>query len=339
MNSGNAVKLIEISVEIDGEAAEAVTSLFNQYGQGGTVIEEIPPEDASALSSKGTLAPVVRAKAFLCAEHSAALPRIEEALWHLGRIYPIPAPTVRWLSEADWTEAWKAGYKTQRIGRRILIKPSWVRLDLRPGQPRPAAQRRVVIELDPGLAFGTGLHPSTRLCLLAMEDYLQPGQRVLDVGTGSGILAIAAAKLGAESVVAIDIDDLALNVARENVQRNGVHESISLAKASLAPAETLDWLAPGSPVEVFNASGAWNEAFDLVLMNILPEVIADSAWALTECLASDGRFVVSGIVETREEFVRQALSAAGLGVAKRLVSKDWIALIGGKENRRSGAVS
>lgn len=314
------MQLIEISVEIDGEAAEAVSTVFNQYGQGGTVIEELHPENLS-------LPPIVKAKTFLSEENQAALSRIEEALWHLGRIYPIPSPSVRWLSEADWADAWKVGYKPQRIGRRIRIQPSW-----QPCEPRAD---QVVIELDPGLAFGTGLHPSTRLCLLALEDCVQPVQRVLDVGTGSGILSIAAAKLGAGSIVAIDIDDLALQVARENIARNGVQASISLSKASLTPPTTYDWPAPNGRVEVFDADGHWNGAFDLILMNILAEVIAGSARELARCLAVGGTFILAGIIQAREALVREALAEAGLGVRRRLVQKDWVALIGGKESAHS----
>jgi ribosomal protein L11 methyltransferase len=315
------VKLLEISVEIDGEAAEAVSALFNQYGHGGAVTEELRAEDMS-------LPPVVRVKTFLTAEDNVGREKIEAALWHLGQIVPIPQPTVRWLAEADWADAWKAGYKAQRVGRHILIQPSW--------QPCSADPDHVIIELDPGMAFGTGLHPSTHLCLLALEDHVRPGQHVLDVGTGSGILAIAAIKLGARHVVATDIDDLALDVARENFSRNGVLPSVSLLKASLMPVTALDWPLRASPVQVLGTDGAYHGAFDLVLMNILPEVIANSSPALATCLATEGTFVVSGIIQAREDYVRQALSAAGLEVALRLVRKDWVALIGGKERRRSG---
>lgn len=303
-------KLLEISLEVDGEAAEAVSAVFNQHGLGGSVLEELRPEDACA-------PPTVRAKTYVRSADRARLERIETALWHLGQIYPIPSPTMRSLSNADWQDSWKAGYKPRRIGRRILIAPAW--------QPCPAIPSRIFIELDPGLAFGTGLHPSTHLCLLALEQHLRAGQRVLDVGTGSGILAIAAAKLGAGAVVAIDIDSLALDVARDNVARNAVQAVVTLARASLTQTEAANGVPLGDdPVPIFGGNGT----FDWVLMNILPEVIAVSAPAVAACLAPGGQFMVSGIIETREGFVREALAAAGLTVRQRLRRSDWIALVG-----------
>ena len=305
------MKWIEICVEADGEAAEAVSALFNEYTQFGAVFEELWPDTSQPH--------VIRVKTFLSAEHSEVLPRIEEALWHLGQIHPLPPPSLRWLSEADWMEAWKSDYRVQRIGRRVVIKPSWQSYTAAPGQ--------VVIELDPGLAFGTGLHPSTRLCLVALEECLQQGDRVLDVGTGSGILSIAAAKLGAGSIVAVDIDNVALKVARENIARNSVQKIISLQRASLHPLSTSD--QPGDRVETFNALGTWNGAFDLLLMNIFANVIVSSAEAIAACLTADGLFIVSGITEPQEHMTRQALAAAGLTVVKRRAQKDWVALIGG----------
>ena len=306
------MKLLEVGVETDGEAAEAISAVFNRYSQNGAVIEEVWAGPATS--------PVVRVKTFLSAEQSCALPRIEEALWHLGQLYPIPAPSVRWLAEAEWAEAWKSGYKTFRIGRRILIKPAWLSWAATPDE--------IVIELDPGMAFGTGLHPSTRMILEVLETHVKPGAQVLDVGTGSGILAIAAAKLGAGTVVGLDIDSLALEVARENVARNGVEDRITLQRASLIPPSVPD--DPERPLHIIDVRSTWNGAFDLLFMNILADVIIRSAEPIAACLAEDGQFIVSGIIQSQEELVRQALSAAGLAVVKRRTKKDWVALIGRK---------
>ena len=314
------MKLLEISVETDGEAAEAIHALFNRYNRYGAVIEEEWPERPAV--------PVVRVKTFLPAEQSCALSQIEEALWHLGRLYPIPAPAVRWLEEADWAEVWKSSYKPLRIGQRIVIKPSW--------QSLAATPEQIVIELDPGMAFGTGLHPSTRLILEALEHHIKPGDRVLDVGTGSGILAIAAARMGAGNVLALDVDGVALEVAHKNFTRNGVQERISLQRASLTPgAMTED---SQQPVPALDARGVWSGSFDLLLMNILADVIAHSAEAIAACLADGGLAIVAGILQAQEEHVRQALETAGLRIVKRHGKKDWVALVARKETEsREGA--
>jgi len=312
-------RLLEISVEVDGEAAEAVSTILGEYAQGGAILEQEWPGDA--LQPRH-----VKVKAFLSDERLSSLPHIKEALWHLGQLYPIPPLSVRWLSERDWAEAWKSDLTIQHIGHRIVIKPSWLRYTPGPDE--------AVIELDPGLAFGTGLHPSTHLCLVALDDYLQPGDHVLDVGTGSGILSIAAAQLGAHRVIALDVDDVALKVAQENITRNGVQTAVSLRRASLSPLPTGDPTV--DPVEVFNAHGVWDGTFDMLLMNILPEVIARSARPIAACLTTKGLFVVSGIIRPRESSVERALSAANLTITDRRDNGDWVALVGRKEGERSG---
>ncbi|UCC75514.1 MAG: 50S ribosomal protein L11 methyltransferase [Anaerolineales bacterium] len=301
---------IEISMEADGEVAEAVSAVFHEHSVCGAIVEELWSETSQP--------DVVRVKTFLPTDQEANLSQIEEAVWHLGQIYPLPPLSVRHLAETDWQEAWKSDYDVQRIGRRTVIKPSW--------QSYGATPDEIVIELDPGLAFGTGLHPSTRLCLLAAEKHLRASDSVLDVGTGSGILAIAAARMGAGKVVAVDADGTALKVAQENIVRNGVQETVSLQRASLyelSPGE-----GPDGPVGTFNATGLWDGAFDLLFMNILANVIVRSAEAISTCLAVDGLFVVSGIIEAQEQIVRQGLTAAGLTVLERYTQKDWVALVG-----------
>ena len=318
------MKCVEISVETDHEAAEAVSALFSQYGQGGAVVEQVGDGSTEAAS--------IRVKAYLLPQQSDLLPQIEQALWHLAQIYPMPAPAVRRLSEADWAEQWKADYGVQHIGRHWVVKPSW--------QPYSAAPGEVLIELDPGMAFGTGLHPSTRLCLVALEDCLQPGARVLDAGTGTGILAVAAAILGAADVLAVDLDPIALEVARKNSLRNGVAACISFQQASLATESSPIGLASqskGTAVPIFDAAGCWNEAFDLLLMNILAKVIVECAPTMASCLRSGALFVVSGIIAAQEDWVRQSLLDAGLCVTERRAQDDWVALVGRKESRQTDA--
>ncbi|HIC93869.1 MAG TPA: 50S ribosomal protein L11 methyltransferase, partial [Anaerolineae bacterium] len=225
--------------------------------------------------------------------------RLEEGLWHLSQIYPLPPPRFRQLTEEDWASAWKKHYRVLRAGRRLVIKPSWQEYT-----PRP---EDVVIELDPGMAFGTGVHPTTRMCLAALEDHLRPGMRVLDLGTGSGILAIAAAKLGAGSVLALDVDPVAVRVARDNVLTNGVEGIVAVRQGSLAEARG---------------------RFDLVLANILARVIVELAErGLADRLRMGGLLVAAGIIEDQEEGVRRALQARGMAVVERRRERDWVTLI------------
>ena len=208
--------LIELALsDLDDAAAAAVAEIFDRRGWGGAVHEEIIDADGGV---RTTL------KTYVAAADEERLRKIEIELARLNHQRAaqgqpaIPLPQRRRLAETDWAEAWKAHYHVLPIGRRLVIKPTWETYAPQPDQ--------VVIELDPGLAFGSGLHATTRLCLELLEEHLRPGERVLDVGTGSGILAIAAACLGAAAVVALDNDPEAVRVARENVLLNGVADRV-----------------------------------------------------------------------------------------------------------------
>jgi len=319
-NQGSDTKWIELSIEADGEAAEAVSAVFNRYSPGTVVFEELLAEEGREV--------LTRVKTFLPADQESLVGEIQQALWHLSQVSPLAPLSTRQLSQADWMNAWKSDYVAQQIGNRIVVKPSW--------NDHPATVGSIVIELDPGMAFGTGLHPSTRLSLVAMEEYTQAGNVVLDVGTGSGILAIAAAKMGAARAVGIDVNPTAVRVAQENVERNKVGDIVSVQRASLYPVPERNELA--GAVGLFNADGSWTGAFDLLVMNILAPVIVKSAAAIAACLASDGIFVVSGLTKLQAPEVRRALRAAGLVVLKQRTRKDWVALVGRLSARRRGAI-
>ena len=206
--------------------------------------------------------------------------------------------TIRFVAEEDWATAWKQYFKPQRIGERIVVKPTWEAWD--------AAPADVVIQIDPGMAFGTGLHATTRLCLRALEAYVRPGVRVADVGTGSGILAIGAALLGASEVAAVDNDPVAVRVALENVAVNAtVAEKITVAESSTPP------------------PGQW----DIVVANILADVILGMAPALRAATKPGGLLIASGIIAPRAADVERGLLAAGFHSPETLPDGEWVALI------------
>jgi ribosomal protein L11 methyltransferase len=222
------------------------------------------------------------------------------------------------LTEEDWAESWKEQYHLLRLGQRMVIVPAW--------QAYEAASGEVAIRLEPGMAFGTGLHPTTRLCLEALEARLTPGASVLDVGTGSGVLAIAAAMLGAGSVLALDVDPVAVSVARENFQRNDVGHKVKVQYGSLpGSAQGGQWPFPmdeGQKLALLDTG-----RFDLVLVNILARVIAEMAPALAARLVPGGNLIAAGLIDSQEAEVVRALSSAGLEIVGRAQEEDWVGLV------------
>lgn len=202
------------------------------------------------------------------------------------------------VADEDWAENWKQYYKPFRIGSRLVVKPSWEKYD-----PEP---EDLIVELDPGMAFGTGTHETTGMCMELLEKHLKPGVRVMDVGTGSGILAIAAAKLGAQNVLAVDIDPDAVKVAKENVLHNGVESRVRVIQGDLVKSEAM-------PCE-------------LAVANIVADAIIMLSGPLTRHLQKGGLFLCSGIIREREQDVLAAAQAAGYILADRLTKGEWVAL-------------
>jgi ribosomal protein L11 methyltransferase len=309
---------LEISVETDNEAAEAVAELLNRFVQGGVAIET--PVDCFEHELLAAPAPsivIVRAYLPLNDTAEAVRQRIEQGLWHLGQAYPVAEPIVRTIAEEDWAEAWKRQYHRLRVGRGIVIVPAWEAYTPGPGE--------TIVHMEPGMAFGTGLHPTTRLCLQELEKHLKPGLAVLDVGTGSGILAIAAAKLGATSVLAIDADPAAVDVARENVARNQVGDRVQVRHGSLAGGMAkrfMAWHWSGEGSEVVDTG-----QYDLVLVNILAPVIIGMAYSLASRLALGGLVIAAGLIESQRDAVVEALEAAGLHEVEQIQEKDWVCLV------------
>lgn len=293
---------IEVSVVTDGEAAEAVAEALRPYAYDQSVAL-VQWGDASSPDPQA-LEPVVAVKIYIPDDDQAAAARrrIEEVVYYLGRLYPIPAPTFQTLMEEDWANAWKAHYQPFRIGERLWIQPSW--------QPAEAVQPGdIVLTLDPGMAFGTGLHPTTQMCLQALEQLVTPGATVLDVGTGSGILAVAAAKLGAGRVYAVDTDPLAVQAAGDNVALNQAAGVVMVNAGSLGDAPRTAW--------------------DLVVVNILAPVIEAMLRQeqLMAYVAPGGRLILSGIIEEQAAGVAAAVMESGGKIVRTDAIRDWVAFM------------
>lgn len=235
----------------------------------------------------------------------SAVESVRRDLGHLQAfgLRPIGELETRLVNEEDWAEAWKAHFPVMRVGRRLVIQPTW-----RDHEPSPDD---VVIRLDPGMAFGTGLHPTTRLCLAGIEAWADEGivrgARMLDVGTGSGILAIAAGLLGADSVIAVDTDQLAVETTGANAARNGLTDVIRASHGSLPLAE----------------SGT----FDLVAANLIAGVLIELAEELAAVVRpGGGRLLAGGVFHDRESEVAAAFDSAGLRIVGRRAEGDWLAL-------------
>lgn len=292
---------IEVALQVDGESAEAVAEVLERFGHQGVSLEQdgIPPdtwdEDQVPPPQSLTL------RAYFPADDrlEASKAQLETALGHMRLMYPMPTPAYRSIQAEDWAEAWKAHYEPLRVGKRLLIRPLWI--------DRPLAPGDVEIALDPGMAFGTGSHPTTQLCLRALECLLQPGQAVLDLGSGSGILSIAAAKLGAGQVLALDTDPIAVESTRDNAEANGVGQQVIAERGSH------DCLLTSA------------RRFDLVVVNILARIIVEMAKErLGELVRPGGQAIFSGIIDTQVAEVEAALRDSGLQPTARRRMGDWM---------------
>jgi ribosomal protein L11 methyltransferase len=291
---------IEIALSVDGEAAEAIVEVLNRYGHQGVSIEQegILPN----AWDDGDAPPAERltVRAYIPADERAeeSKQQLEMALGAMSLMYPMPRPVYKVVHEEDWAEAWKAHYHPVRIGKRLLIRPLWVQTEPQPGE--------IVIALDPGMAFGTGTHPTTQLCLLVLEDHVKPGINALDLGCGSGILGIAAVKLGAAHVLGLDIDPMAARVTLENAAQNGVTASITAQEGSL---ETVLTSA---------------RRFDLAIVNILARVIiAMCGQGLGQVVRPGGTAIFSGLILEQVDEVEAALRSTGLEPYARRFEGDW----------------
>jgi len=296
----------EVACHVPEELVEVVADFLTEFTGQGICIDN-RRVDTFSIAEEDT-ATERTVKAYLAAD--ATLPQQVETIRDFLQRLPFPpswppVPVVTLIPEEDWAENWKEHFKPVRIGSRLVVKPSW--------EPYAATVGDIILEIDPGMAFGTGDHPTTRLCLeeleksspLARSGTITTGASVLDVGTGSGILAIAAARLGAERVTAIDIDPEAVAVARENVRLNGVVGTVSVAATPLDK-------VPGT--------------FAIVVANILAEELVRLAPQLLEKLAPGGILLLSGILGGKEELVQQGFARYPVQLTEIRREDEWSCL-------------
>ncbi|MCH7712161.1 MAG: 50S ribosomal protein L11 methyltransferase [Chloroflexi bacterium] len=278
----------EISIQVPDEYVEPVSYLFSRYGHG------------LAMEPLGGGQVILRT--YLTTTSRQRLAHIEVGVKLINVLEPVGDLTFTPIGDGDdWETAWKSHFTLLEVGRRLLIKPTWIEHQATPGQ--------LVIELDPGMAFGTGYHPTTYGCMEALERLIQPGMTVLDLGTGSGILTITALKLGADRAVAMDIDPQAIRAARQNFRRTRLQRRVTIAQGSLPHA-----LAPA-------------QEFDLVVANISQRAICERAPFIAPSLKDQGAFIASGFLNEQKTQVVESVTAAGLRLIEDCPREDWTTLI------------
>jgi ribosomal protein L11 methyltransferase len=291
----------EVVLRVLPDAVEDVAGLLQEVTGAGVVIEPaieaLGPDEGYILDEQAPL--ILRAYFYgpVAASQRAGLRR---RLRSAGLVPSLAASlTWRTVREEDWAESWKTNYNVERVGR-IVIRPAWRDYEPQPGD--------VVVSLDPGMAFGTGQHPTTRMCLAAMQDRLRPGDDVLDLGSGSGILAVAAVALGAKACLAIDTEEQAVDASLANAALNGFEARIPVC---------------GGSIEAVPAG----HTYDLVLANINAATIINLARPMHDVTKPKGVLIVSGIIAERLPACEDALTAAGLAIEQRLEEGEWRALV------------
>ncbi len=296
---------LEASIVCSGELAEAVAEVFSRYSPNGVVInsvthydslghEEIPTGDMQVIAY------------FPQDEQSEAIRhQLEEAIWHMSQIAPLDSIEYNLVLDQNWMEAWKTNYKPLKLGRNLIVLPAWVDPEL--------AEGRIPIVISPDMAFGTGTHPSTQLCLIALEKHGCQGKNVLDIGCGSGILSIAAVRLGAERVLGVDYDPIAIPSCERNAALNGMEGRILFEV--------------GTHSDILARTDEMKQA-PVVLANILAYILVNMLGSgLADTVAPDGILILGGILDTQAESVIRAAALNGLNLIDTLTEQDWVVLV------------
>lgn len=299
------VHWLEVRVTCDGETAEVVSEVLSRFITDGVVTETDAKYDETEeiLIETGD----IRVFGYLPYDDKTdeICKKIEEALWHLNMIRPIPNPTYKIILDQNWMESWKKYYKPIKIGEKLLILPSWL-------DQTDDNRNRIIIKIDPSMAFGTGTHPTTQMCMALTEELCQPGMDVIDVGCGSGILSVAAIKLGAKKALGVDLDYASVVAAKNTAELNSVHKKLEVGL--------------GSVIEIYNGDFSFQNA-DLVLTNILaPIILRLFTNGLSKLVKRNGYLILSGILDYQSDEVVQKALEEGFRFIKKEMINDWVAL-------------
>ena len=295
---------LEISVLVDGEMAEAVAEVLARFAPNGVVIESTAIY--TTVEDQGYPIGPLRVCAYVEVDDQIEQTRqqIEQSLWYLGRIRELSEPSFKIIGETNWAEAWKQHYKPVTIGEHLIIVPAW--LD-------SPDDERIPIRIDPGMAFGTGTHPTTQLCLELLEAYTPPNGDVLDIGCGSGILSIAALKLGAARAYGVDVESEAIPAAQENAETNAVSNNFHIALGSVEDIKAGIFDIQQAPLVLAN-----------ILASILKRLLDDG---MGDLIAPGGVLILSGILEEQIDDMVAKISEHNLRVIEQRLINDWVAIV------------
>lgn len=294
----------ELAVDVDSEAVEPVSELFARYGfNEGVAIDEPYVQDGDGDNLEVDLSAQFTVRTYIADTdfNPVLAEEIQQALRHYSLLRSVGTLRVSTLKEEDWANAWKDHFQVHHIGDRVVIRPPW-------REHEPVGDQ-VVVELDPGMAFGTGLHPSTKMSVLGVEQVIHGGEQVLDVGTGSGILALAALKLGAVHADCVDVETVAVRATRENAVRNNVSDQVAVELGSVGVGEP------------------FQGEYDVVLANIIARILIELSEPLVRSTRPGGHLVLAGIIESREAEVIAAFADRNARVITRRQIDDWVSLV------------
>lgn len=294
---------LEIVVTCDGELAEAISEVLSRFVTQGVVTEtEVKYDDAEEVALGYGPVKVIGYIDFDDQVESKKL-QIEEALWHLNLIQPVPEPVYRKIEDQNWMESWKQFYKPILVGERLLILPAWLE------NPVP---ERIAVRIDPSMAFGTGTHPTTQLCMAMVEKLIKPDSLAMDIGCGSGILAISAALLGAKKVIAVDIDYPSREATLKNAELNNISEKIENGIGSVS--------------EILEGQFSFKSA-PVIMVNILaPIIIRLFSNGLYDLISENGILVLSGILDRQADEVQKTAENFGLKIIEKRMINDWVGM-------------